>query len=337
MSIIFSICIPTYNRAEFLKECLDSVLCQVKNKREVEVIVIDNASPDDTQTVVGEFIKSYDCLKYYRNERNLGLAGNQIKCIEYATGDYVTLLGDDDIYLDGQIDRILKVVSEREYAVVALNYYSFLKNKNKPYKSNFAPVKDVTFQRTYDIMNYPSVGHSSGFIFNAALAKETLNQILAKKSHEDFEKIFGIIGDVSTRSTTASNLPAYFIGYRGLANRIPKTVNYSSLYNLCIYYYKLYLGFYNEGLINKDDLDYRARLVIDTLPRAIISNGSSIDDNEIENITLQLSHWFKGNNKFDNICMPLLHSLQYQSVKHIYEITVNCYRFVKSICYCIKA
>jgi glycosyltransferase involved in cell wall biosynthesis len=321
----------------FLKECLESVLCQLKNRKKVEVIVVDNASSDDTQSIVNRYIKFYDCLKYYRNEKNLGLAGNQIKCIEYATGDYVTLLGDDDIYLDGQVNRILNVVSKREYAIIALNYYNFLKNKNKPYKSNFAPTKDVTFQRAYDVLNYPSVGHSSGFVFNTALAKETLKQILAKRSHEYLEKIFGIVGDVSTRSTTASKLPGFFIGYRGLANRIPEAVNYNSLYNLCLYYYKLYLGFYNEGLINKDDLDYRAKLVIDTLPRAIISSGSCIDDDEIKNITLQLSDWFTGNNKFDNVCMPLLHSLQYKPVKQIYKMTGNLYRYLKPIWYRISA
>ena len=99
-----SICIPTYNRVRYLKECLDSVLPQAKaRKDEVEVIVIDNASPDDTQTVVQEFIATFDCLKYYRNEKNLGFAGNQVKCIEYAMGNYMPLLCDDDIYLDGQV------------------------------------------------------------------------------------------------------------------------------------------------------------------------------------------------------------------------------------------
>jgi cellulose synthase/poly-beta-1,6-N-acetylglucosamine synthase-like glycosyltransferase len=91
-----SICIPTYNRAAFLKECLDSVLPQVKTKDEVEVIVIDNASTDDTQAVVKKFIALCDCLKYYRNENNLGYAGNQVKCIEYTTGDYMAFLCDDD-------------------------------------------------------------------------------------------------------------------------------------------------------------------------------------------------------------------------------------------------
>jgi glycosyltransferase involved in cell wall biosynthesis len=328
-----SICIPTYNRLIFLKECLYSVLPQVRSTDEVEVIVIDNASPDDTQAVVQEFISSYNCLKYYRNEKNLGYAGNQVKCIEYATGDYMAFLCDDDVYLDGQVDRILKVISAREYAFVALNYYGFLKNKNKPHLINFAPDRDVTFQRAYDILNYPSVGHFSGLVFNARLAKETLAKILARKSYEDFEKLRGVIGDVAIRSTLDSNLPAYFIGHRGVANRMPTEVDYDNLYHQCLNYYEWYKGIYQEGLINKNDLNYRARLVIDRLPRAIISNGSMLNNGEVERITVQLSDWFKGDEMFDKICLPLLHSLKYKTVRNTYKLATNTYRYTKAIWY----
>lgn len=332
-----SICIPTYNRISLLRKCLEHLIPQVKDKDDVEVIISDNASSDGTDQMVKELKELYPNLRYFCNTENLGYAGNQVKCIEYASGDYMALLCDDDVYTDGQVEKILKVVSEREYAFVALNYYSFLKKVNKPYKSNFASEKDVTFERAYDVLNYPSVGHFSGLIFNSRLAKDTLQRILAKRSYQSFEKGRGIIGDVAVRSTLASSLPAYYIGHRGLANRIPSKVDYDNLYHLCLDYYKQFLSLYDEGLINKNDLDYRAKLVIDKLPRAIISNGSSIDDSEIENITLQLSHWFKGNDKFDNLCMPLLHSLRYKPVKQIYKITVNSYRFVKSIWYRIKA
>jgi glycosyltransferase involved in cell wall biosynthesis len=318
-----------------LKECLEHLIPQVKDKDNVEVIISDNASSDGTDQMVKGFKEIYPDLRYFRNTENLGYAGNQVKCIEYASGDYIALLCDDDVYTNGQVDRILKVVSEREYAFVALNYYSFLKKVNKPYKSNFAPEEDVIFERAYDVLNYPSVGHFSGLIFNSRLAKDTLQRILAKRSYQSFEKGRGIIFDVAVRSTLATSLPAYFIGHRGLVNRMPNKVDYDNLYHLCLDYYEYYKTLFDEGLINKNDLDYRAGLVINTLPRAIISNGSSIDDGEIGNITLQLSHWFKGNDKFDNICMPLLHSLQYKPVKQIYKITVNCYRFVKSIWYYI--
>jgi glycosyltransferase involved in cell wall biosynthesis len=316
-----------------LKECLEHLIPQVKDKDNVEVIISDNASSDGTDQMVKGFKEIYPDLRYFRNTENLGYAGNQVKCIEYASGDYIALLCDDDVYTNGQVDRILKVVSEREYAFVALNYYSFLKKVNKPYKSNFAPEEDVIFERAYDVLNYPSVGHFSGLIFNSRLAKDTLQRILAKRSYQSFEKGRGIIFDVAVRSTLATSLPAYFIGHRGLVNRMPNKVDYDNLYHLCLDYYGYYKTLFDEGLIDKNDLDYRGRVVIDKLPRSIISNGSTLNDREIERITIQLCQWFKGNKKFDKICFPLLCSLKYRVIRKIYQIAANSYRLAKPIWY----
>lgn len=326
-----SICIPTYNRSVFLNENLEYLTPQIKDREDVEVIVIDNASEDDTKFIVTKFMKSCPFLKYFRNQTNLGYAGNQVKCFEYSSGDYIAILCDDDAYIDGQVETILKVISNQEYAFVALNYYSFINDIKKPYKSNFAPEHDVVFTRAYDIMNYPSVGHFSGFIFNSKLAKETLTKILAKRSYEIYERNRGIINDIAVRSTLASELPAYFIGKRGLATRVPKTVDYDTLYHQCIDYYDYYYSLFIEGLITRNDLDYRGKLVLDRLPRAIVSNGPQLSSEELQRINNQLSQWFKGKKKFDVICLPLLYALKYKLIKQCYKIMTNLYRFTKVI------
>jgi glycosyltransferase involved in cell wall biosynthesis len=58
-----------------------------------EVIVADNCSEDDTEAVA----KSFPGVIYYRNERNLGLAGNSNRCIKLAKGEFVTILHSDDL------------------------------------------------------------------------------------------------------------------------------------------------------------------------------------------------------------------------------------------------
>lgn len=86
-----SICIPTYNRSDLLKKTLISVLRQTV--RPYEVIVADNCSEDDSEAVA----KSFPGIVYYRNEKNLGLAGNSNRCIQLAKGDFVTILHSDDL------------------------------------------------------------------------------------------------------------------------------------------------------------------------------------------------------------------------------------------------
>lgn len=69
---LLSICIPTYNRAEYLKNSIESIICQdeFKNKQ-VEIVIADNASTDNTESVARPYAKRYGNIFYYRNEKNI--------------------------------------------------------------------------------------------------------------------------------------------------------------------------------------------------------------------------------------------------------------------------
>jgi len=89
-----SICIPTYNRSKLLAELLDSIILQ--NEPGIEVVVSDDASPDDTADVVAFYTGKLPNLKYIRQDKNIGLDRNFRAVVEAASGDYVWLMGDDD-------------------------------------------------------------------------------------------------------------------------------------------------------------------------------------------------------------------------------------------------
>lgn len=88
-----SICIPTFNRADLLDVALRSVSLQTV--KPYEVIVVDNASTDDTKAVVQRYKKFG--VKYVRNTKNVGMVNNWNVCIEKSTGEYLTLLHNDDV------------------------------------------------------------------------------------------------------------------------------------------------------------------------------------------------------------------------------------------------
>lgn len=92
---LVSICIPTYNRAGMINRAIESALGQTY--RNIEVIVVDNASSDNTDVVVAAYAD--ERLSYVKNERNLGLFGNFNRCIELATGKFLHILHSDD-YID---------------------------------------------------------------------------------------------------------------------------------------------------------------------------------------------------------------------------------------------
>lgn len=69
---LVSICIPTYNRAPYLKRCLDSLVCQPEFLKEnVEIVISDNASSDQTAQIVSLYSKKYRNIKYYCNNENI--------------------------------------------------------------------------------------------------------------------------------------------------------------------------------------------------------------------------------------------------------------------------
>ena len=88
-----TVSIPTYNRARFIGKAVDSVLAQTY--KDIEILIIDNASTDDTQKIISSFDDNR--IKYVKNEENIGIIGNWNKCIGLAQGQYLMILGDDDV------------------------------------------------------------------------------------------------------------------------------------------------------------------------------------------------------------------------------------------------
>lgn len=88
-----SVCIPTYNRSQYLREAIESVLMQ--SFTDFELIICDNASVDDTSEIVNSF--SDVRILYHRNPKNIGSFKNHNLCLKLAKGEYITIFHDDDI------------------------------------------------------------------------------------------------------------------------------------------------------------------------------------------------------------------------------------------------
>ena len=273
MPELLTISIPTYNRISYLQKCLQQLLPQAEEfSGLVRVLVTDNCSTDGTEEYMRGIAKKFDFVQYHRNDENKGYSGNQINCISMPRSVYTAILCDDDLYLDDALDTIMPVLQQEVFSFVALNYYGFKENFKTPVSSNFAPSVDKIFSRAYDLMNYPSVGHYSGLIFNTAEAQAVLNGILENYNFSYYEQWRGVIFDIACRQTSQSKRRAYFIGKRILANFEQNILDYDSLPHLCIEYYKYFLQLFEGGIINKADLDYRKFIVQKSLPRRAFSS-----------------------------------------------------------------
>jgi glycosyltransferase involved in cell wall biosynthesis len=103
-----TVAIPTYNRAALLKQSLGSVLAQ--DHPDFQVVVLDNASSDDTEAVVRSFADPR--VGYRRNDSNIGMAGNLNRAIEANASPYLNILLDDDRMLPGFLSETARFLDE---------------------------------------------------------------------------------------------------------------------------------------------------------------------------------------------------------------------------------
>ncbi len=112
---LLSLCISTYNRAAWLELNLRNIFSQIPDERDdLEILVVDNAALDRTPDVIKPFLHRKE-FRYVRNARNVGMLGNLAVTAQKARGEYVWIIGDDDLTRPGVINRTLDVLVRPRY------------------------------------------------------------------------------------------------------------------------------------------------------------------------------------------------------------------------------
>lgn len=95
---LLSVIIPVYNVEKYIGECLESIITQ--SYQNIEIICIDDCSPDNSHTIIKQYAKKDDRIKYIKHEQNKGLGGSRNTGIKNAKGDYVVFIDSDDFIAD---------------------------------------------------------------------------------------------------------------------------------------------------------------------------------------------------------------------------------------------
>jgi len=161
--IKISICVPQYNRIEYLKINLERIALQ--KDANLEVIISDDASTDDTTNQIAELQKTYPFpITYFKFENNQGYDRNLRKSLELASGDYCFVLGNDDTLAD-------------DFVINRLTH--FLENNNLP---------DVGFCNSADYLDVNNIQIRAKQTSNIGSGTE-----IALKYYSSFSFVAGII------------------------------------------------------------------------------------------------------------------------------------------------
>jgi abequosyltransferase len=107
-----SICIATFNRGSLIGETLESILSQIEGDaaRDVEIVILDGGSSDDTGSRVKPFAERCARLRYIRQETNHGVDRDFNTAVKLANGEYCWLMSDDDLLKPGAIGAVLEAL-----------------------------------------------------------------------------------------------------------------------------------------------------------------------------------------------------------------------------------
>ncbi len=134
---LISICIPSYNRpAELLRllRTVDSV-----SRERLEIVICEDKSPkrDEVSRAVDEFKKTGKySVHYIENAENLGYDKNLRELIKHASGEWVVFMGDDDEFVPGALDKLIKFLEENPVLgyVLKSHYTIYPGGKKEPFR-----------------------------------------------------------------------------------------------------------------------------------------------------------------------------------------------------------
>ncbi len=173
---LLTIGIPTYNRAEYLDRCLNSIISQLDGDQEnIELIIANNASSDHTNEIINRHSQKTK-IKYFENKFNLGPDSTSSICFTEATGKYVWVLGDDEFLIQGSLPLIMNLLQNKNYGDVYLHCIPFHREE----ELDETPVREIKTVSYIDPVEFIEKLHYyitfiSGNIINKSILPKDYN------------------------------------------------------------------------------------------------------------------------------------------------------------------
>lgn len=117
---LVSVITPAYNCAEYIEECIESVLNQTY--KNWEMLIVNDKSTDNTQSIVESYVKKNSRIKLFNQEKNAGAAAARNKALELSQGRFVAFLDSDDAWKPNKLERQLEFMLENKYGFTFTSY-----------------------------------------------------------------------------------------------------------------------------------------------------------------------------------------------------------------------
>ncbi|MDR0913094.1 MAG: glycosyltransferase family 2 protein [Methanobrevibacter sp.] len=285
MDTKISVIIPVYNREDYLKDCVDSVINQTFGFENIELILVDNKSTDNTSEVIKSYAEKYENIVPIFREFNSGSPNTpRNQGLKIAKSKYVMFLDSDDEYAPDMCENFYYFIENNDLDFVRCDYGRIKKNKIKSY---IPPISSVT-PEDLDLV-----------IFDAS--EKTLNNTPWDLWSKIYKRSFLLKHDITFPSDNISVEDVYFAAkiYRyvqkwGYINYFGYywSENWSSLsYTSASYFSHSFMGTIESYNILKNESNDFQQFALQTLPSLALGFMSANMDLSEKNKLLTENYW----------------------------------------------
>jgi glycosyltransferase involved in cell wall biosynthesis len=163
-SLIQKVCIgvPVFNDVLFIKKCLDSLLNQ--SYKNIEILISDDHSTDGSEEICKIYSSNYSNVKYFRQEKNLGISKNMEFLLDNCTSEFFMWAANDDEWSPRFIESLIQELLINEDAVVSFGPYVYISESGEKLSGlrieNFSA--NSSKERLRKLINSPSDGFGYG-------------------------------------------------------------------------------------------------------------------------------------------------------------------------------
>lgn len=218
-----SVIVPVYNTGKYVERCLNSIIKQTE-KNEIEIIVINDGSTDNSGEIVKEYIQKQEnkpIIKYYEKE-NEGIAKTRNLGVEKATGEYILFVDSDD-YIDKQLIKKLKPYIDKKIDLIKFKLQRIDEKGNQLEKVEGPTFENKTGEEAFNEMYSQDILLDSPCVYLIKKELFTQNNFQFKRTyHEDF----GLIPLILLVAKSVASINEYLYNYVQVGDSITRNEDY---------------------------------------------------------------------------------------------------------------
>lgn len=211
-----SVILPCFNREKYIEISLKSILNQTYSN--LEIIVIDNNSTDNTSLIVKKYANADLRIKFIQNEENIGLVNSLNKALSFATGKYIARMDDDDISLPTRIEKQVRFLEQNSDIAMVGTFIEPIGNINANSWINITDYDEIEVAMNF----FNPICHPTCLIKREFIEKNNIKY----NSNYTYAEDYNFWKDIILHDGKIANIPEKLLQYRfhsTSATQLPET------------------------------------------------------------------------------------------------------------------